>query len=64
MATIAHETLGLRVRLERVRRGLSQEDVARAADVGQHDVSRFERDFVVFKDRQSRILRTLGLSDE
>ena len=64
MAIAVGESLGLRVRIERVRRGVSQEWLARRADVGQHDVSRLERGLDVPQDRQKRILRVLGLSSE
>ena len=64
VAAAEKDSLGLRVRIERVRRGVSQEWLARQADVGQHNVSRLERGLDVPADRQKRILRVLSLSSE
>ena len=58
------ETTGMRVRIERVRRGLTQEQLARVADVAQYDVSMVERNRFIPEDRHGRILEALNLETE
>ncbi len=55
------ESLGLRVRVERVKRRLKQSEVAAMAGVGQADVSQLELDKKLVPSRQKRILAALGL---
>ena len=58
------ETMGMRARIERVRRGLTQEQLARRADVAQYDVSMVERNRTIPEDRHGRILEALNLETE
>ena len=57
----ATETTGMRVRIERVRRGLTQEQLSRRADVAQYDVSMVERNRPIPEARQKRIQGALDL---
>ena len=57
-------SLGLTVRLERIRRRWRQADLAAAAQVSQADVSALERDRYVIPSRRGRILATLGIERE
>jgi transcriptional regulator with XRE-family HTH domain len=54
-------TLGQKVKLARVARGLKQSDVARFVDVAQTDISRLERGQNVRPGAEGKILRGLGL---
>ena len=58
------ETTGMRVRIGRIRRGLTQEQLARLADVAQYDVSMVERNRLIPEDRHGRILEALNLETE
>ena len=64
MVATVIESPGMRVRIERVRRGLSQQEVARSAELAQSYVSTLERDLPVSDERRDRILRVLGLEAE
>ena len=55
------ESTGMQVRVERVRRGLTQEQLARIADVVQYDVSMAERNRTIPENRLKRILSVLSL---
>ena len=57
-------TAGMAARLERVRRGWRQVDVARMAGVTQAEVSAFERDRYVIPVVRLRIWKALGLAVE
>jgi transcriptional regulator with XRE-family HTH domain len=57
-------TFGKLVRLERVRRGWRQADLAEKAGVTQSEVSALERRLYVAPAVRHRILRALGLSIE
>ena len=57
------ESLGLRVRVERVKRRLKQSELAALAGVGQADVSQLELDKKLVPARRQRILAALGLED-
>ena len=56
-------SLGLQVRLERVKRRLKQSEVAAMAGVGQADVSQLELDKKLVTSRQKRILAALGIRE-
>ncbi len=53
--------LGLKAKLLRTSRRLSQEQVASLAEVSQEQVSRFERSLPVGNEAKGRILVVLGL---
>jgi transcriptional regulator with XRE-family HTH domain len=61
MDSEARETLGLRVRIERVKRRLKQSDLAALAGVSQADVSQLELDKYLVPARRERILKALGI---
>ena len=61
MVTITATSRGMHIRLARVSRRLSQEQMAVLASVCQTDVSRIERDLPIPEDRQTRILLALEL---
>jgi transcriptional regulator with XRE-family HTH domain len=63
MDSAARETLGLRVRIERVKRRLKQSDLAVLAGVTQADVSQLELDKFFVPARRERILKALGIDD-
>ena len=60
---IRREDIPISARLERVRRGLRQSDVAATANVSQADVSALERGCYVPPARRRRILDALGLTE-
>ena len=57
------ESLGLRVRIERVRRGFKQSELAVLVGVSQADVSQLELDKKVVPGRRGRILAALGIEE-
>ncbi len=63
MGNEVKESLGLQVRLERVKRRLKQSEVAAMAGVGQADVSQLELDKKLVPSRQKRILAALGMGE-
>lgn len=52
------------IRLERIRRGLRQVDLAERAGVTQTEVSALERGLYIIPSARRRILTVLGLLDE
>jgi len=52
------------IRLERIRRGWRQVDLAERADVTQTEVSALERGLYVIPSARHRILAVLGLLDD
>jgi transcriptional regulator with XRE-family HTH domain len=61
MDSEVRETLGLRVRIERVKRRLKQSDRAALVGVSQADVSQPELDKKLLPSRRRRILSALGM---
>jgi transcriptional regulator with XRE-family HTH domain len=64
METDVRETLGLRVRIERVKRRLKQSELAAQVGVSQADVSQLELDKKLVPARRKRILSVLGIEDD
>jgi transcriptional regulator with XRE-family HTH domain len=64
METDVRETLGLRVRIERVKRRLKQSELAAQVGVSQADVSQLELDKKLVPARRIRILSVLGIEDD
>jgi predicted XRE-type DNA-binding protein len=63
MDSKVRETLGIRVRVEWVKRRLKQSDLAASVGVTQSDVSQLELDKKVVPARRNRILRALGIEE-
>ena len=63
MDSVINESLGLRVRIERVRRRLKQSELAAMVGVSQADVSKLELDQKLVPARRKRILDGLGMSE-
>lgn len=57
-------TLGQKVRIARIARRWTQDDLAYEAGVSQANVSAVERDLRVYPLAKERILRVLGLTAE
>lgn len=57
-------SLGLKTRLVRISRLLSQEELATLANVPQESVSRLERNLPIGHEAKQRILKILGLDGE
>lgn len=63
MDSVSSESLGLRVRIERVKRGLKQSELAALVGVSQADVSHLELDKRLVPARRGRILAALGIEE-
>ncbi|MFQ6029158.1 MAG: transcriptional regulator [Dehalococcoidia bacterium] len=63
MGNTVIETLGLQVRVERVKRRLKQSELAALAGVGQADVNQLELDKKLVPARRRRILVALGIGE-
>jgi transcriptional regulator with XRE-family HTH domain len=57
-------TLGQKVRILRISRRWTQNDLAHEADVPQYQVSALERDLKVYPKAKRRILAILGLNGD
>jgi len=57
-------SLGQKVRIARIARRWTQDDLAEEACVAQHQVSALERDLPVYPAARRRILECLGLLTE
>lgn len=57
-------TLGQKVRISRIAKRWTQEDLAYEAQVPQGCVSALERDLKVYPAAKQRILQILGIADE
>jgi hypothetical protein len=63
MDNVSSESLGLRVRIERVKRRLKQSELATLVGVSQADVSHLELDKKLVPARRKRILAALGIEE-
>ena len=63
MSQAVRGTLGVLVRIERVRRRLKQSELAALAGVSQADVSQLELDKKLVPARRKRILAALGIGE-
>ena len=61
MSSAVRETLGLQVRVERIKLRLKQSELAALAGVSQADVSQLERDKKLVPARRKPILVALGI---
>jgi transcriptional regulator with XRE-family HTH domain len=59
----SRESLGLRVRVERIKRRLKQSELAALVGVSQADVSQLELDKKLVPARRQRILSALGIEE-
>lgn len=57
-------SLGQKIRIARIARRWTQDDLAEEALVAQHQVSALERDLPVYPSARQRILKILGLNGE
>ena len=63
MVGAVKDTLGLQVRVERIKLRLKQSELAAIAGVSQADVSQLERDKKLVPARRKPILVALGIID-
>ena len=63
MSQAVRETLGVLVRIERVRRRLKQSELAALAGVSQADVSQLELDKRLVPARRKRIIAVLSIEE-
>ena len=63
MSGAVKDSLGLRVKIERIKLRLKQSDLAALAGVSQADVSQLERDKKLVPARRKPILVALGIID-
>ena len=63
MDSVSSESLGLRVRIERMKRRLKQSELAALVGVSQADVSHLELDKRLVPARRKRILAALGIEE-
>ena len=63
MKCLPKDSLGLRVKVERVKRRLKQSELAALAGVTQTEVSQLELDKKVVPSRRKRILSSLGIRE-
>ena len=59
----SRESLGLKVRVERIKRRLKQSELAALVGVSQADVSQLELDKKLVSARRQRILSALGIEE-
>jgi transcriptional regulator with XRE-family HTH domain len=59
----SRESLGLKVRVERIKRRLKQSELAALVGVSQADVSQLELDKKLVPARRQRILSALGIEE-
>ena len=64
MESLNQESLGLRVRIERVKRRLKQSELAAMVGVSQADVSQLELDKKLIPARRKRILAALRMVED
>ena len=64
MESLNQESLGLRVRIERVKRRLKQSELAAMVGVSQADVSQLELDKKLIPARRKRILAALHMVED